>query len=180
VGETIHRKLLRHTPSLAAIADSLALAATHDVTVLLTGETGTGKTHLARLIHNSSRRGAEPLLVVPCGALSAGLLESELFGHAKGAFTGAAGPKVGKFEAAAGGTLLLDEIDTLELEAQAALLRRAGCTFAQGFLYDHPRLPEDLDGRLSRRHLAVASTQRGNPADAGYHHRQFSDLAALS
>ena len=119
----MRRQLLRHTPSQAAVADGLALAAAHDVTVLLTGETGTGKTHLARLIHDGSPRRAEPLLAVHCGALSAGLQENELFGLAKGAFTGAAGPKLGKFEAAGAGTLLLDEIDTLDLEAQAALLR---------------------------------------------------------
>src|SRR5204862_3540762 len=91
--------------------------------VLLTGETGTGKTYLARLIHEYSPRRKEPFLVVPCGALAANLIESEFFGHTKGAFTGADRPKVGKFAAAGEGSILLDEIDALGLEQQANLLR---------------------------------------------------------
>jgi DNA-binding NtrC family response regulator len=114
---------LRQTPSLAPLADRLALAAAYDAPVLLTGETGTGKTHLARLIHENSPRRGQPLLVVPCGALAAGVIMSELFGHVRGAFTGADRARVGKFGAAGSGTLLLDEIDALPLETQAALLR---------------------------------------------------------
>jgi DNA-binding NtrC family response regulator len=121
--DQIGQQLLRLTPSLAAMAEPLAIAATHDVTVLLTGETGSGKTYLARLIHECSPRRQHRLLVIPCGALVANLVESELFGHAKGAFTGADRPKVGKFEAAGEGTVLLDEIETLGLEQQANLLR---------------------------------------------------------
>jgi two-component system response regulator HydG len=121
--ERIRQQLLRETPSLEPLAEQLALAATHEVTVLLTGETGTGKTHLASVIHEHSPRQAHRLLVVPCGALAATLIESELFGHAKGAFTGADRPKIGKIEAAGLGTLLLDEIDALGLEQQAKLLR---------------------------------------------------------
>jgi two-component system, NtrC family, response regulator HydG len=117
------REVLSQTPSLEGLIEALTLAASHEVTVLLNGETGTGKTHLARLIHDHSSRKDQPLLVVPCGALSPGLIESELFGHARGAFTGADRAKVGKFEAAGQGTLLLDEIDTLGLEQQAKLLR---------------------------------------------------------
>jgi DNA-binding NtrC family response regulator len=121
--EVIRRRLQGQTPSLAHLAGHLALAASHDLTVLLTGETGTGKTFLARLIHELSPRHRHRLLTVPCGALVAGLAESEFFGHAKGAFTGADRPKVGKFEAAGEGTILLDEIDALGLEQQANLLR---------------------------------------------------------
>jgi DNA-binding NtrC family response regulator len=114
---------LRQTPALVPLADRLAVAAAYDATVLLTGETGTGKTHLARLIHENSPRRGRPLVVVPCGALSPGVLMSELFGHARGAFTGADRARVGKFGAAGSGMLLLDEIDALSLEAQASLLR---------------------------------------------------------
>jgi DNA-binding NtrC family response regulator len=121
--EHIGHRLLCWTPSLLPMVDRITLAGSHDVTVLLTGETGTGKTYLARQIHECSPRKDHGFLVVPCGALAANLAESEFFGHAKGAFTGAASPKIGKFEAAGEGTLLLDEIDTLSLDQQANLLR---------------------------------------------------------
>jgi transcriptional regulator with PAS, ATPase and Fis domain len=123
VRERIRRKLLAWTPSLAHLVEPLAIAASHDVTVLIEGETGTGKTHLAKLIHESSDRRAQRFLVVACGSLSGNLIASEFFGHAKGSFTGADASKVGKFAAAGAGTLLLDEIDTLGLEHQANLLR---------------------------------------------------------
>jgi two-component system response regulator HydG len=94
-----------------------------DTTLLLTGETGTGKTRLARLIHELSPRRAEPFLVVDCGAVSPNLIESEMFGHVKGAFTGADRDRPGKFAAAGRGTLLLDEVNSLPLPLQAKLLR---------------------------------------------------------
>jgi transcriptional regulator with PAS, ATPase and Fis domain len=121
--EVIGRHLLCHTPSLQMLVEPIALAASYDVPVLLSGETGTGKTYLARLIHECSPRKHHRFLVVSCGALAANLIESEFFGHTKGAFTGADRAKEGKFAAAGNGTLLLDEIDTLSLEQQANLLR---------------------------------------------------------
>ncbi|HYV36463.1 MAG TPA: sigma 54-interacting transcriptional regulator [Gemmataceae bacterium] len=121
--ELMTRKLLAQTPSLLPLVERIALAANHDVTVLLNGETGTGKTFLARLIHDHSPRKQHKFLAIPCGAISANLVESEFFGHAKGAFTGADRVKVGKFAAVGDGTLLLDEIDTLGLEQQTTLLR---------------------------------------------------------
>ncbi|MFY7953223.1 MAG: sigma-54 interaction domain-containing protein [Armatimonadaceae bacterium] len=123
IGDRIRARLLTLTPSLSPLADQLEIAATHDVTVLIEGETGTGKTHLAKLIHDCSARAGQRFLPVACGALSANLIASEFFGHVKGAFTGADGAKQGKFAAAGTGTLLLDEIDTLGLEHQANLLR---------------------------------------------------------
>jgi DNA-binding NtrC family response regulator len=119
----IKKRFEAYTPSLVPLAGQLAIAAAHDVTVLLTGETGTGKTHVAQMIHECSPRKRHGFMVVPCGALAANLIESELFGHVRGAFTGADRAKDGKFRVAGEGTLLLDEIDALGLEQQANLLR---------------------------------------------------------
>jgi transcriptional regulator with PAS, ATPase and Fis domain len=120
-GET--HSLLTFTPDMFAMLDELSVAARHEVTVLLVGETGAGKTHLARLIHELSPRRAERILTLACGTLPPDLIESELFGYVKGAFTGADQNKAGKFAAAGRGTLLLDEIDVLPPEQQAKLLR---------------------------------------------------------
>jgi two-component system, NtrC family, response regulator AtoC len=114
-------------------------AASQNATILLTGETGTGKTVLAREIHEASPRRGRPFWIVDCGALSAELIESEMFGHVKGAFTGATAERVGKFAAAEDGTLVLDEINSLPLSLQAKLLRavearvfeRLGCNVSQ-------------------------------------------------
>lgn len=117
------RSLLTFTPSMFDTLAELEVAARHDVTVLLIGETGSGKTHLARLLHDLSPRRQERFCPVACGALPPDLIESELFGYVKGAFTGAERDKPGKFCATGRGTLLLDEIDVLPLAQQAKLLR---------------------------------------------------------
>jgi len=117
------RRFETFTPSLKGMLDELAIAAEKDVTLLLIGETGAGKTYLSNLIHEVSPRRNEPFITVACGALPGDLIESELFGHVKGAFTSAHVDKDGKFVAAGRGTILLDEIDVLGPEQQVKLLR---------------------------------------------------------
>ncbi len=120
-GKTIVYKT--STPEMFPMLDDLVMMAGHDVTVLLTGETGTGKTTIARLIHELSPRHGSRLLTIACGAIPRELIESELFGHLKGAFTSADRAKLGKFDAVQDGTLLLDEIDVLGPAQQTKLLR---------------------------------------------------------
>jgi transcriptional regulator with GAF, ATPase, and Fis domain len=109
--------------SMREIFGLLERLAPTDATVLITGETGTGKDILARSVHDASPREKKPFLVVDCGAVVGSLIESELFGHEKGSFTGAAGQRQGAFELANGGTLFLDEIGELPLDLQPKLLR---------------------------------------------------------
>lgn len=117
------KSLVTFTPEMFETMEEIKVAARHNVTVLLIGETGCGKTFLARLIHELSDRREERFCTVACGALPPDLIESELFGYVKGAFTGADKDREGKFAAAGSGTLLLDEIDVLPPEQQAKLLR---------------------------------------------------------
>ena len=111
------------SPAMRSVLEQIDRVAPTDSTVLVGGETGTGKELVAKAIHERSRRAAGPLVKVNCGAISAGLVESELFGHEKGAFTGAVDRRVGRFELADGGTLFLDEIGELPPETQVKLLR---------------------------------------------------------
>ena len=110
-------------PKMRAVLEMVTRAAKSEATVLLRGESGTGKGVLARLLHTSSTRAASPFVVVNCPTLSEELLASELFGHVKGAFTGAVRDQAGRVEAAQGGTLLLDEIGEISTGLQAKLLR---------------------------------------------------------
>ncbi len=109
--------------ALRGVLDQVRTVAPTNCTVLIEGETGTGKELIAQAIHNNSRRRDRPFVKLNCAAIPLGLLESELFGHEKGAFTGAVAQKLGRFEAADGGTLFLDEIGDIPLELQAKLLR---------------------------------------------------------
>ena len=111
------------SPTMLEVFDTIAQVATSRATVLIFGETGTGKELIAKAIHFNSNRADKPFIRVNCGALSGTLLESELFGHIKGSFTGAIRDKIGRFEAANTGTLFLDEIGTLDITLQVKLLR---------------------------------------------------------
>ncbi|MCL2469009.1 MAG: sigma-54 dependent transcriptional regulator [Alphaproteobacteria bacterium] len=114
---------IAHDPVMKPLLDMAQRVAASDASILITGESGTGKEVMARFIHRKSKRGGAQLVSVNCAAIPENLLESELFGHEKGAFTGAVARRIGKFEEAHGGTLLLDEISEMDMRLQAKLLR---------------------------------------------------------
>ncbi|MFZ0426352.1 MAG: sigma-54 dependent transcriptional regulator [Xanthobacteraceae bacterium] len=117
------RELIYRDESMARVVKLAQHVAGSEASVLITGDSGTGKEVLARYVHSHSNRSKKPLICVNCAAIPETLLESELFGHEKGAFTGAVARRVGKFEEANGGTLLLDEISEIDVRLQAKLLR---------------------------------------------------------
>ncbi len=117
------RQLIGNSPAMKKVWDKIQRVAQTSATVLIRGESGTGKEMIARAIHAHSPRASKPMLCVNCAALSSSLLESELFGHEKGAFTGADRMRKGRFELAEGGTLLLDEISEMDMPLQSKLLR---------------------------------------------------------
>jgi transcriptional regulator with GAF, ATPase, and Fis domain len=121
-GEYQQDEFFYQSPTMAEIMRVVESVADTDATVLITGETGTGKDYLARCIHNLSSRRNQLFVKTNCPALASSLFESELFGHAKGAFTGAVGARIGRFELANGGTIFLDEIVELPINLQAKLL----------------------------------------------------------
>jgi two-component system NtrC family response regulator len=116
-------KIIYRSAKMSALINVAGRVAASRATVLLQGESGTGKELLARLIHHLSPRSTKPIVIVNCGALQENLLESELFGHERGAFTGASNRRIGRFEEADGGTLFLDEIGELSASVQVKLLR---------------------------------------------------------
>jgi DNA-binding NtrC family response regulator len=153
-------------PAMRRVFDTIARVAETDLGVLIRGESGTGKELVARAIHERSPRRARPLVAVNCAAISAELVESELFGHEKGAFTGADARRIGRFEAAAGGTILLDEIGDMPLATQAKVLR---VLEARTFERVGSTTPIKTDARV------IAATHR-DLADEAKHGRFRSDL----
>jgi formate hydrogenlyase transcriptional activator len=128
-----------------------------DTTVLIRGETGTGKELIARALHEGSPRRERPMIKLNCSAISAGLVESELFGHVKGAFMGATDRRVGRFELADGGTIFLDEVSELPLDTQAKLLR---------VLQEQEFEPADSSKTLKVDVRVVAATNRDLATDS--------------
>ncbi|MDP3383073.1 MAG: sigma-54 dependent transcriptional regulator [Phenylobacterium sp.] len=118
-----NRPMVVHDPNMQAVLKLADQVAASEASILITGESGSGKEVVARYVHQKSRRAAKPFISVNCAAIPENLLESELFGHEKGAFTGALARRIGKFEEANGGTLLLDEISEMDARLQAKLLR---------------------------------------------------------
>lgn len=147
--------LLGNAPELKTVLRAAALVAATDAAVLILGESGTGKDLLARAIHRESRRATRPFLSVNCAALPEALADSELFGHRKGAFTGAVADQVGRLCAADRGTLLLDEVGDLSLPVQAKLLR---------FLESGECQPVGAAGTTRADVRVIAATNRDLPA----------------
>ena len=116
-------KLIGSSPQICAVFQAIGLVLENDISILLQGESGTGKDIISQTIHDNSKRSANPYIAINCGAIPRDLIESELFGHEKGAFTSADSQKIGKFELADTGTLFLDEISELPIELQVKILR---------------------------------------------------------
>lgn len=143
--------IIGESPALRAVLRKVQQVAKVETTVLLTGETGTGKELIARALHEGSTRHDRPMIKVNCGAIPAGVVESELFGHEKGAFTGALSRRIGRFELADRGTLFMDEVGELPLDTQVKLLR---VLQEQEFERVGATRPQKVDVRL------VAATNR--------------------
>jgi transcriptional regulator with GAF, ATPase, and Fis domain len=153
-------ELIGQSPALEAVARQIDLVATTDSTVLILGESGTGKELVAREIHRRSQRRERSLIKVNCAAVPRELYESEFFGHARGAFTGALRDRVGRFELAEGGTLFLDEVGEIPLDLQAKLLR----VLQEGEL---ERVGEERTRRVNVRLIAATNRDLRAEAEAG-------------
>ena len=152
--------MIGDSPALASLRQRIAQAAPTDETVLITGESGTGKELVARCLHAASRRSGRALVGLNCPALSPQLMESELFGHERGAFTSADAPRVGRFELAEGGTILLDEVTEIDLPLQAKLLR-----VLQERTYERVGASESRQANV--RVVATTNRDLGNEVAAG-------------
>jgi transcriptional regulator with GAF, ATPase, and Fis domain len=153
-------ELIGQGPALEAVARQIDLVAPTDAAVLILGESGTGKELVARELHRRSKRAARPLVKVNCAAVPHELYESEFFGHAKGAFTGALRDRAGRFELADGGTLFLDEVGEIPLELQAKLLR----VLQEGEL---ERVGEERTRKVDVRVIAATNRDLRAEAEAG-------------
>jgi transcriptional regulator with GAF, ATPase, and Fis domain len=153
-------ELIGQSSALEAVAHQIDLVAATDSTVLILGESGTGKELVAREIHRRSKRATRPLIKVNCAAVPRELYESEFFGHAKGAFTGALRDRVGRFELAHGGTLFLDEVGEIPIELQAKLLR----ILQEGEL---ERVGEEQTRRVNVRLVAATNRDLRSDSEAG-------------
>ncbi len=154
------RAIVADSPAMRQALELVARVAEHKTTILITGESGTGKEIIARAIHRASPRAAEAFVAINCAAIPESLLESELFGHVRGAFTGATADKAGLFEQAAGGTLLLDEIGELPIGLQAKLLR----VLQEGEIR---RVGDQKTRRVDVRVLAATARDLASEAAAG-------------
>lgn len=160
-GSGVFGELIGQSPALEALARQIDLVAPTDSAVLILGESGTGKELVAREIHRRSKRSGRPLIKVNCAAVPRELYESEFFGHAKGAFTGALRDRVGRFELADGGTLFLDEVGEIPVELQAKLLR----VLQEG---EVERVGEERTRRVNVRIVAATNRDLRVESDAGW------------
>jgi anaerobic nitric oxide reductase transcription regulator len=158
--------MIGKSPVFKRLQDDIELVGHSDLTVLVTGETGVGKELVAQAIHRASARAHKPLVSINCAALPENLVESELFGHVRGAFTGAQSDRKGKFELADGGTLFLDEVGELPLAVQAKLLR----VLQSGQLQ---RLGSDKDQRVDVRVIAATNRNLAEEVRAGRYRADF-------
>ncbi len=158
--------MIGQSPALQRLSDEIRLVAGSELTVLITGETGVGKELVAQAIHQASPRARQPLISLNCAALPDTLVESELFGHVRGAFTGATSDRRGKFELANGGTLFLDEVGELSLSVQAKLLR----VLQSGQLQ---RLGSDRDHQVDVRLIAATNRDLAEEVRDGRYRADF-------
>ena len=155
------------------VLDMVAQVAPIDISVLVTGESGTGKELVAKALHQHSKRSHQPLVTVNCGAIPEGIIESELFGHVKGAFTSANKDRAGKFEAANGGTIFLDEIGDMSLSAQAKVLRALQESRVQ-------RVGSDKDIKVDVRVVAATNKNlKQEIADGNFREDLYHRLAVI-
>ncbi|HEV7346624.1 MAG TPA: sigma-54 dependent transcriptional regulator [Devosia sp.] len=159
-GASLDTRLVGISAPMAALRHSVTQLADVDVDVLLLGETGAGKEVVARALHDLGHRGKAPFVAINCAAIPESVFESEVFGHEKGAFTGAAGSRIGKFEHARGGTVFLDEIESMPLTLQAKVLRAIQERVVEPLGSNRPR-------QLDVRFIAATKLDLKSESDAG-------------